>query len=254
MEAEPGNRLVVDVLEAEWNEKLRALHDAQEELERRRAEDHQRIDGERRKKILALASDFPRLWNDPRTPQRERKRMVRLLIEDVTLTKGAEINVGIRFRGGATQSLTVPRAQPAWQQRQTAPEVIAEIDALLDHHTAGQVAALLNERGCVSGWGKPFTTAIVKRLQREHGLKTRYDRLRAFGMLTDVELAAQLGIKTRTVPRWARNGLLRALAYNDKNECLYEHPGDDPPVKQQGRPLSEQRRFAENVSNLTKEA
>ena len=254
MEAEPGNRLVVDVLEAEWNEKLRALHDAQEELECRRTEDHQRIDEERRKQVLALASDFPRLWNDPRTPQRERKRMVRLLIEDVTLTKGAEINVGIRFRGGATQSLTVPRAQPAWQQRQTAPEVIAEIDALLDHHTAGQVAALLNERGRVSGWAKPFTTRIVKRLQREHGLKTRYDRLRAAGMLTDVELAAKLGIKTRTVPRWARNGLLRALAYNDKNECLYEDPGDDPPVKQQGRPLSERRRFAENVSNLTKEA
>ena len=87
MEADPGNRLVVDVLEAEWNDKLRTLHDTQEELDHRRAEDHQALDEERRKQILALATDFPRLWNDVNTPQRERKRMVRLLLEDVTLTK-----------------------------------------------------------------------------------------------------------------------------------------------------------------------
>ena len=104
MDADPGNRLVVDVLEADWNEKLRALHDAQEELERRRAEDRLKLDEERRRQILALATDFPRLWNDPKTPQRERKRMVRLLLEDVTLTRGDAINAGVRFRGGAAQS------------------------------------------------------------------------------------------------------------------------------------------------------
>ena len=119
MEADPGNRLVVDVLEAEWNEKLRALHDAQEELEHRRTQDHKQLGEEQRRQILALATDFPRLWKDPRTPQRERKRMVRLLLEDVTLTKGDEIHAGVRFRGGAIQSLTLPLAQPAWQLRQT---------------------------------------------------------------------------------------------------------------------------------------
>ncbi len=102
MEADPANRLVVDVLEAEWNEKLRALHDAQEELEQRRAEDHLKLDDGRRKEILALATDFPRLSHAPKTPQRERKRMVRLLLEDVTLTKGDEIAAGVRFRGGAS--------------------------------------------------------------------------------------------------------------------------------------------------------
>ncbi len=80
MEVDPGNRLVADVLEAEWNEKLRGLHDAQEELEQRRQEDHRRISDEQRKEVLALAADFPRLWIDPKTPQRERKRMVRLLL------------------------------------------------------------------------------------------------------------------------------------------------------------------------------
>jgi len=95
MEVDPGNRLVADVLEAEWNEKLRGLHKAQEELEQRQQQDRQSLSDEQHQQILALAADFARLWNDPHTPQRERKRMVRLLIEDVTLTKGEEIAVGI---------------------------------------------------------------------------------------------------------------------------------------------------------------
>ena len=165
-------------LEAEWNDKLRALHDAQEELEHRRAEEHQKLDDERHQQILALATDFPRLWNDPKTPQRERKRMVRLLLEDVTLTKGDEIAAGVRFRGGASRSLTLPLAQPAWQLRQTSADVVAEIDALLDDHTEGEIAHILNARGHVSGEGLPFHAFMVQRLRRDYQLKTRYDRLR----------------------------------------------------------------------------
>jgi len=253
MEADPGNRLVVDVLEAEWNDTLRALHDAQEELEHRRAEDHLNLDDQRRRQILALATDFPRLWKNPKTPQRERKRMVRLLVEDVTLTKGDEVHAGVRFRGGATQSITLPLAQPAWQLRQTSAEVVAEIDALLDDHTEGQIAGILNERGRLSGEGLPFHRLMVQRLRRDYELKSRYDRLREAGMLTVQETANLLGISTQSVRIWRQRGLLLAHAYNDKNECLYEHPGDDPPVKKQGSKLSKRRRFPEVASNPTKE-
>jgi DNA invertase Pin-like site-specific DNA recombinase len=253
MEADPGNRLVVDVLEAEWNEKLRALHDAQEEFEHRRAQDHQEIGEKHRQQILALATDFPRLWNDPKTPQRERKRMVRLLIEDVTLTKRDAIHAGVRFRGGATRSLTLPLAQPAWQLRQTSAQVVAEIDDLLDGHTDGQIATILNERGHVSGEGKPFHALMVRRLRHDYNLRARYDRLREAGMLTLDEIADLLGVSMRTVRIWQRHGLLRAHAYNDKNECLYEHSGDKLPAKKQGSKLSKRRRFSEVAPNRAKE-
>ena len=253
MEADPGNRLVVDVLEAEWNDKLRALHDAQEELEHRRAEDHLKLDEERRMQILALATDFPRLWNDSKTPQRERKRMVRLLLEDVTLTKADAIAAGVRFRGGAIRSLSLPLAQPAWQLRQTSKEVVAAIDALLDDYTEGQIARILNERGHRSGEGKSFHRLIVQRLRREYGLKTRYDRLRETGMLTLAEITERLGVATRTVKNWRDHGLLRAHPYNDKNECLYEHLGDDPPVKKQGSKLTKRRRYFKVPPIRTKE-
>lgn len=253
METDPGNRLVVDVLEAEWNDKLRVLHDAQEEFEQRRTEDQLELDDGRRNEILALATDFPRLWHDPITPQRERKRMVRLLLEDVTLTKGDDITVGVRFRGGATRNLVLPLAQPAWQIRQTSAEVIANIDTLLEDYTEGQIARILNERGHVSGEGKEFHARIVQRLRQDYALKTRYDRLRHAGMLTLLEIAEMLDVSTCTVKRWRDHGLLRAHAYNDKNECLYEHPGDDAPVKHQGRRLSKRRRFPEFSPNSTEE-
>jgi hypothetical protein len=253
MEADPGNRLVVDVLEAEWNSRLRALHDAQEEIERRRAEDHRKLDPDRRKEILALAVDFPRLWNDPKTPQRERKRMVRLLLEDVTLTKGVAVHAGVRFRGGATQSLTLPLAQTAWQLRKTTAEVVAAIDTLLDKHAESQIARILNERGHVSGEGRPFHRLVVQKLRRAYGLKTRYDRLRDAGMLTLTEMADRLGIAAQTVKKWRDQGLVQACVCNDKNECLYEPLGEDPPAKNQGTKLSKRRRFPEVASNRAKE-
>ena len=253
MEVDPGNRLVADVLEAEWNEKLRGLHKAQEELEQRQQQDRQSLSDEQHQQILALAADFARLWNDPHTPQRERKRMVRLLIEDVTLTKGEEIAVGIRFRGGATRSLTLPLEQAAWQLRQTSPQVIAEIDSLLDDHTEAQIARILKERGHVSGEGKQFHALIVQRLRRDYGLKKRYDRLRDAGMLNLEEMAILLEVTATTVKIWRRHGLLKAHAYNDKGECLYEHPGDDPPIKAQGRKLAQRRLITEVIPNRTEE-
>jgi uncharacterized protein YjcR len=94
---------------------------------------------------------------------------------------------------------------------------------------------------------------LVQRLRRDYALKTRYDRLRDDGMLTLTEIADLLGVSTHTVKAWRRRGLLLAHAYNDKNERVYEHPGDNPPVKAQGRKLSERRRFPEVTSNPTKE-
>jgi len=84
---DPGNRLVADTLEAEWNQALRAFADAKECYEKQRQGDYAGLTDEQRAAILALAKDFPRLWNDPHTPQRERKRTARLLIADVTLLK-----------------------------------------------------------------------------------------------------------------------------------------------------------------------
>ena len=253
MRVDPANRLVADSLEAEWNSKLRTLTETQQERERQRQQDRQVVSDEQRSAILALAADFPRLWRDPNTPDRERKRMTRLLVEDVTLIRTENIVLHIRFKGGATKILTVPSPLNAWQQRATSPEVIREIDRLLDHNTDSQIASMLNERDMRSGEGKAFTSRTVARVRKQYGLTPRYDRLRKAGMLTIEEMAELLGITPSCVRTWHRYGLLRGHAYTDKNDCLYEHPGDNPPRKAQGLKLAERRPENEVSSTSTNE-
>jgi hypothetical protein len=93
LRVDPDNRLVADSLEADWNHKLRALTQAHEEYARRREQDARVLTAEQRAAVLALASDFPRLWNDPSAPDRERKRIIRLLLEDVTLNRDHQITL-----------------------------------------------------------------------------------------------------------------------------------------------------------------
>lgn len=230
MQVDPDNRMVADTLEADWNAKLRVLADAQEQCEKQKERDRG-LDDDQRARILALATDFPRLWNDPRTPDRERKRMARLLIEDVTLLKSKDVTVQIRFKGGATQTLSVPLPQSAWMKRQTSPEVVRAIDRLLDDHTDGEIAALLNDQGMLSGEGKRFHLGIVARIRTAYTLKSRYLRLRARGLLTKREIAKRLHVKPCTIKIWRRAGLLIAHRFDDRGQCLFEPPGAGTPVK-----------------------
>jgi hypothetical protein len=117
MKVDPDNRLVADSLEAEWNNKLRSLGEAQAEYEQQTQKQRLLIDSQAREQLLSLASDFPRIWNDPTVESRERKRILRLLIEDVTLINGEMIQVHVRLRGGATRTLPVAKPMPIAQIR-----------------------------------------------------------------------------------------------------------------------------------------
>lgn len=231
MHVDPANRLVADALEAEWNNKLRALNETQEQYERMRQQDHQLIDEAQQNRIAALANDFPRLWQHPQTPDRERKRMVRLLLEDVTLVKRDQIIAHVRFKGGAVETLTVSLPLSAPQLRKTDAAVIQEIDRLLHHHTDKEIAAILNGKGMRSGEGKLFHRGIILRLRDRYHLGNRFARMRAAGMLTKEEIAALLGVSVDSVKEWRLRGLLHAHQYNDKGDYLFEVPGDDLPKK-----------------------
>ena len=126
---DPDNRLVADTLEADWNDTLRALQAAQDEYDRQTAAANAALDEHRKAQIRQLATDFPKLWTDPATPARERKRIARLLIEDVTLNKIDQIHVHVRFRGGQTTSLTIPIPLSAWKARQTDPDTFCSTDS-----------------------------------------------------------------------------------------------------------------------------
>jgi DNA invertase Pin-like site-specific DNA recombinase len=219
---DPDNRLVADVLEAEWNNKLRAYQAAQEEYERQHQKDQILINNETREKILALAQDFPRIWNDPNLEPRERKRMLRLLIEDVTLIKAEEITVHVRLRGGETRTLKLPKPVPITELCKTKPETVAEIDRLLNEHSDNEVAEILTQQGHRTWRGEAYTEEKVAHIRYAYRLPSRYDRLRAKGCLTAKELSAELDVSMTTIHQWGRNGLLRRHRYDKGVGCLYE--------------------------------
>jgi hypothetical protein len=122
MHVDPGNRLVADTLEGEWNDKLRTLAKAQEDRERARQEDRLVLDDAIRDRLVAMTTDFETLWRDATLPNRERKRLLAYIIEDVTLVKlpvEGTTRIHIRFKGGSTETLTTLNPKSSAQQVKT---------------------------------------------------------------------------------------------------------------------------------------
>jgi hypothetical protein len=237
MMVDPANRLVADALESDWNEKLRALANARDERERARREDRIAIDGAIRDRLVAMTTDFGRVWSDPSTPNRERKRMLACIVEDATLVKVPVegcTRVHVRLRGGQTATLTSVNPKASWEKVKTPSEVVDLVDRLLDHHVCGEIAEILNARGlCPGGAARPgnsgarFTSARVRYIVHTYGLRPRFDRLRARGLLRKKELADRLGIHECTITRWVEYGIINAHAYNG-HAWLYEEPPIHP--------------------------
>ena len=224
LKVDPDNRLVADALEADWNARLRRLDALQQAREQQQASDQALLDEPARQRIIALASDFPRVWNDPRTGAVERKRLLALLIEDVTLLVGERVDIHVRWRGERTQSLSVPRPQPMSVIRKTSASVVALIDELLETLTDRHIAVRLNELGHRNWRGEPFTMKKVMLVRQSYGLKSRFQRLRERGMLTGEEVARLLGTCVTTVHQLGRRGLLARHRYGNNHRCLYEPP------------------------------
>jgi hypothetical protein len=92
--------------------------------------------------------------------------MARLLLEDVTLQRGEDITVQVRFKGGATHQLQVPLPQSVTITRKTNLALIAEIDHLLNEHSEAEVAQFFNERGWRSSTGQPLSLTLIQGLRR----------------------------------------------------------------------------------------
>ena len=225
MNVDPDNRLVANTLEAEWNERLRIHSEAAAEYDRRAQEQATALDEEARRRIRELAEQFPRVWNDPRVPSAERKRIFRLLVEDVTLLKGqTTITANVRLSGGATRTLVLPRPLSIADIRKFKPEIVSEVDCLLDHHRDQEIADILNNRGLRTGEGKPFKRTTIYFLRESYNLSSHHERLRLRGLLTTQELATRFHVTDSTVREWGRQGLIKNCYTDSRISALWEVP------------------------------
>jgi DNA invertase Pin-like site-specific DNA recombinase len=222
LKCDPDHRLVADALEADWNEALRRLDSLQQDHAQLPHRDEAHLDAEARARILALAEEFPRAWNDPQTGDEERRRWVSYLIEDVTLRSAETIQLHVRFLGGQVTSLSVPHPIPTPRVLKTPAETRQALDRLLESCSDPEAAKKLNAAGHRNWLGQPFTAKGVCILRQHCGFITRFERLRARGCLTVHEMAKRLGLCTTTVYNLGRAGVLPQQRYGNDNRCLYE--------------------------------
>lgn len=228
--SEPENRFVSRTLETDWNEKLMQLEEAKKEYEQRRLKNQYVLNEEKKAEIQQIATDFPKIWSHHATSHRDKKRMIRLLIEDVTLKRrNHEVEIFIRFKTGTMirKTFTIPRSGN--KKTILSPSLIEFIKNLSEFHTAGEIAKKLNEEGIKHPTIGAFNTNAVVYLFKRFKIPTRYERLRAGGYLDQEELSRKFEVTPQTIKRWRRLQWIEAEHYNDQKEYLYKPQYDKLP-------------------------
>ncbi|MGO9905426.1 MAG: hypothetical protein ACLP4R_18820 [Solirubrobacteraceae bacterium] len=226
---EPDNRLVARSLEERWEQKLRELKDAEAEL----AEHVVPASDPSREQIEALARDLPALWVANSTAQRDRKRLLRTMIADVTLTSAPhepEVHVGIRWQSGATEKHTIKRPKTRAEVTRTPPHAVERIRQLAAQHTNAQIAEQLNAAGLRTGHGHPFTPRSVHWVRWAHKMPSPPTQARE-GELSVRQVAETLGIPAAIIYDWISTGKLAARRGPDSRL----HIPFSPKVEQQCR-------------------
>jgi DNA invertase Pin-like site-specific DNA recombinase len=213
-QVDSDNRLVAGELEQRWEEKLQALQRLEREQARVQQQELAPLSEADKALIRRLAQDLPALWQAETTTHAERKRLLRCLIQDVTLDRFSKPGftiIHIRWHTGTTTTLEVERPQPGcW----TPPAALRRIRELAPHHPDDQVAAILNEQGLRTGKGLAWTRNRVRRVRKRRGIETgcpcraREPGPRGDGLIRAQEAAGQVGISSSTVSHWFKAGIL----------------------------------------------
>jgi DNA invertase Pin-like site-specific DNA recombinase len=256
-QVEPEHRLVARGLERDWEQKLSGLAAAEAELELRERQRPRTLTAVEREQLLRLGADLGRVWSAPTTTDRDRKQLLRCLIEEVILDVAREqrrATVTLRWRGGAITELavTLPRPQPTIR---TDEDTIALLRRLAAHYDDATIAGILNRQGRRSATGERFTAIIVGGLRRYRGIPAHKPPAEPpDGELLPVGKAAdELGVAASTLHRWLQAGFIRGeqdtpgapwrIRVNDELRALFveEAPAGFVPIVDAMRALGVSR-------------
>jgi DNA invertase Pin-like site-specific DNA recombinase len=211
---DPDNRLVARGLEAAWEQALHELADTEAELARRQTARPTPLTQEQKQAILALGDDLGAVWDAPPTTDKDRKQLLRTLLDEVNVTlhrddPGPHAALVLRWKGGAISELTVPlrRRQP---KIRTGEDTIALIRRLAVHYPDAQIAGVLNRQQRRTARGLSYTASRVQSLRYHWKIPCHQPSGQApEGELLNVTAAArQLGIASSTLLRWLDDGFV----------------------------------------------
>ncbi|MHB8288437.1 MAG: helix-turn-helix domain-containing protein [Acidimicrobiales bacterium] len=214
---EPENRLVARSLESRWEQRLAALAEADKAL----AETQAAIPPlPSRSELEALTTDVAALWHAPTTTSRDRKRLLRTLVADVTLLPEPDFSkarIGIRWHTGVGEEITVARRMRIAERRRTDPAAVDLARSLWELSNT-EIAERLRAAGYVTGVGRPFDCDAVTSLRNYHGIPK--PQLLKDGETTVAEIARRLGVDHNSVIYWINRGWLPARRGLNDQWCI----------------------------------
>jgi hypothetical protein len=210
---EPENRLVARGLEADWERRLRELDQAQRELASRESQRPRALGPADTDRLRALGDDLRRVWTAPTTTARDKKELLRALLEDVGIAVerlDARAHLTLRWRGGTVTTLEVglPHSNPP--RIRTDEDSLALIGRLAPHYPDAVIAGILNRQGRRTARGERFSAAHVGNLRRYRSIpRWEPPAERSDGELVTIKTAAEsLGVASSTLHRWLIAGII----------------------------------------------
>ena len=211
-EVDPTNRLVAATLEQRWEQALVKVQQSREALSQHQQSQPLNLLSETdQEELLRLAQHFPQLWNSEQTPYKQKKQLIRLMIEDITvkrLDQPRQLLLQIRWKGGKQESLTVPIPLKQADKVRYPEETIEQIRDLAQTLHDPKIAETLNQLNVKSSSGRPFTSGMVKWLRNKY--KIPCCPTHRPGELTVKQVAQRYEVSTHIVYYWLETGILQA--------------------------------------------
>ena len=209
MNVDPSYRLVAFELEKLWNQKISELAKAEEELRVHENSKKKEPADLRVSELMAIPENIKEIWNNGNIVMKDKKRLVRCLIEDVTITKKNQtIRLGVRFKTGATTMIECQNPPMGYTKWTTSGDVVELIRRESASYTKEEITAILQKNGHLSGKGLQMTVDKVGYIMKKHNIPSLQEHLKAKGFLTVQEKAAQLNISTETLHNRKNSGRL----------------------------------------------
>jgi hypothetical protein len=218
-QVDPSNRLVASTLERRWNEALERLEQVKQQYAAFCEKEALSLTPEQKKRAMALAEDLPRLWRAASTEAKDRKRILRLLIKDITVEKTArkELTLHLRWQGGACEDLHV-QIPPNIADRVRYPSpTIEKVRELARSLPDAEIAHELNEQGMLSAKGKRFTVPMIKWVRYKHGIPAA--PIKREGELSVKQLAHKFGVSPGVVYYWIERNIVTVRRTNNGARC-----------------------------------
>jgi predicted DNA-binding transcriptional regulator AlpA len=199
-------------LEVKWEEGLLAVQRAKAELTRRELQQPHSVTEEQRRRLLSLGEDLQQVWHAPSTSLRDKKELLRTLLEEVSVSVFREqfcALLKLRWRGGMLSEVDVslPRSRPATVR--TDEDTIALVRRLVQYHDDATIAGILNRQERTTARGLRFTQNLVGNVRRSWHIPRCTESASSAGDLMSIrQTARELGIAASTIHRWIKDGFI----------------------------------------------